>query len=166
VHRDRDFSGLKIMGDNLTLLGAIGARTPAAYWLAWLSEALLSAGAAADALGAVEHALGASATGLDHLYDAELYRLQALALTALAKTDPEIVTAFERSLSIARERGHALFELKTALDFADFLDKRGDASRAHALLQTALDELEGDAPIVQRAKEQRDRLSASASVTS
>jgi hypothetical protein len=83
VHHEKDLAQLKVIGDSLTLLGAVGARTPAAYWLAWLAEALLSVGAAPDALSAIEHGLGASATGLDHFYDAELHRLKAQALAAL-----------------------------------------------------------------------------------
>jgi serine/threonine protein kinase len=157
VHREKDLAALKSIGDNLTALGAVGARTPAAYWLAWLAEALLSVGAAADALGAVEHGLGASATGLDHLYDAELHRLKALALLGLGKPNDEVTAAFEQSLAIAVEREHALFELKTATDFADFLAKHDDRPRAQELLKTALAKVAaGDAPLVERAKKLHD----------
>jgi serine/threonine protein kinase len=153
VHRDKDLAALKSIGDNLAALGAVGARTPAAYWLAWLAEALLSVGAAADALAAVEHGLAASASGLDHLYDAELHRLEALALLGLGKPNQEVSAAFERSLDIAREREHALFELKTASDFADFLVKHAGGARGRELVQAALAKVEGDgAPIVERAK--------------
>jgi tetratricopeptide (TPR) repeat protein len=158
VHHEKDLASLKAIGDSLTLLGAVGARTPAAYWLAWLAEALLSVGAAADALGAVEHGLGASATGLDHFYDAELHRLKALAFQALGKPDAEISAAFEQSLSIAREREHALFELKTAADFGDFMAKRGDLLDAQTLLKTALAKVDGFAPIVDRAMKLRASL--------
>jgi adenylate cyclase len=159
VHGEKDLAALKSIGDNLTALGAVGARTPAAYWLAWLAEALLSVGAAADALGALEHALGASATGLDHLYDAELHRLKAVALLALGKPDAEVDTEFERSLEIAREREHALFALKTACDYGELLAKRGDRPRAHELLAQALAQVEAsEVPVVARANELRDWL--------
>lgn len=152
VHREKDLAALKSIADNLTALGAVGARTPAAYWLAWLAEALLSVGAAADALGALEHALGASATGLDHLYDAELHRLKAVALLALGKSDTEVDAEFEQSLEIAREREHALFALKTACDYAELLAKRGDRRRAHELLAQALAKVEpSEVPVVARA---------------
>ncbi|RYZ02018.1 MAG: hypothetical protein EOO73_33390 [Myxococcales bacterium] len=150
VHRRGDLAALKTMGDSLTLLGAVGARTPAAYWLAWLAEALLAVGAAADALGAVAHGLGASRTGLDHLYDAELHRLEALAHLALDQP-AEALTAFEQSLTVARQREHALFELKTAADFASLLSETGQGARAKELLQGALGRVTGDAPLVQRA---------------
>jgi serine/threonine protein kinase len=159
VHRDKDLAALKSIGDNLTALGAVGARTPAAYWLAWLAEALLSVGAAADALGAVEHGLGASATGLDHLYDAELHRLKGCALHALGKADDESSAAFEQSLSIAREREHALFELKTSCDFGELLVKRNYRERARELVQQALLKVEASsAPVVTRAQKLRDSL--------
>ena len=152
VHHEKDLASLKVIGDSLTLLGAVGARTPAAYWLAWLAEALLSVGAAADALGAIEHGLGASATGLDHFYDAELHRLKAQALGALGKPDAEVEAELEQSLALAVEREHALFELKTSIDLAELSAKHGGNARALALLKTALAKVEPcDAPIVQRA---------------
>jgi len=126
--------------------------------LAWLADALLHVGAAPDALGAIEHGLGASATGLDHFYDAELHRLKALALLMLGKPDAEITAAFEQSLSVARESEHALFELKTATDFAEFIAKRGDLLRAQDMLKTALAKIDGFAPVVDRAMRVRDAL--------
>lgn len=159
VHHEKDLASLKSIGDNLTALGAVGARTPAAYWLAWLAEALLSVGAAADALGAVQHGLGASATGLDHLYDAELHRLEALALLGLGKPNEEVSAAFEQSLAIAIEREQALFELKIAADFAEFLAKNDNRPRAHELLKAALAKVEAcDAPIVERAQKLHEWL--------
>jgi len=158
VHHEKDLSSLKVISDSLTLLGAVGARTPAAYWLAWLAEALLRVGAAPDALGAIEHGLGASATGLDHFYDAELQRLKALAFAALAKPDDEVAAAFEQSLALAREREHALFELKTAADFGEFLARRGDLLPARDLLSSALKKVDGYAPVVERAMRLREAL--------
>lgn len=159
VHREKDLAALKSIGDNLTALGAVGARTPAAYWLAWLAEALLSVGAAADALGALEHALAASATGLDHLYDAELHRLKASALLALGKPDDEVHAELEQSLSIAREREHALFELKTSCDYAERLAQRGEHARALELLARALAKVDAsEAPLVARARRLHNSL--------
>lgn len=157
VRRNQDLAALKAIGDSLTLLGAVGARTPAAYWLAWLAEALLAVGAAADALGAVAQGLGASRTGLDHLYDAELHRVEALAHLALGQRD-EAVAAFEQSLAVARQREHALFELKAATDFAGHLAQSGQRERAKALLDDALGRVTGDAPIVQRARDLQTSL--------
>lgn len=162
VHREKDLASLKVIGDSLTLLGAVGARTPAAYWLAWLGEALLSVGAAPDALGALEHGLGASASGLDHFYDSELHRLKAQALAGLGKPAAEVEAALEQSWAIAVEREHPLFELKTSLDLAEFFAKRGDPERARERLRTALAKLEpSDAPVVIRATELCDSLSSS-----
>jgi class 3 adenylate cyclase len=159
VHREQDLAALKSIGDNLTLLGAVGARTPAAYWLAWLAEALLSVGAAEDAATAVQHGLGASATGLDHLYDAELHRLGARASQLLGKPAEEITAGFEQALSIAREREHALFELKIACDFAEHLAALGERPRAHELLKAALDKIAPcQVPLVARAHKLRDWL--------
>jgi hypothetical protein len=153
VHEAADLSALKSISDNLTLLGAVGARTPAAYWLAWLAEALLHVGAAGDALGAIEHGLGASATGLDHFYDPELYRLKAGALSALSKPDAEVEAALEQSLRLARERQHVLFELKTATDLAERTAKRGDPQRGYELLKSVLDKLDhSEAPVARRGR--------------
>jgi hypothetical protein len=157
VHRERDLAALKSIVDSLTLLGAIGARTPAAYWLAWLAEALLAVGASADALSAVEQGLGASRAGLDHLYDAELHRLAALAHLAQGRPE-QAVAAFEESLTTAQGREHALFELKTAADFAELAAQRAGTERAKQLLETALGRCQDDVPLVRRAQQLRGAL--------
>jgi serine/threonine protein kinase/tetratricopeptide (TPR) repeat protein len=160
VRRDQDLASLKIIGDSLTALGAVGARTPAAYWLAWLAEALLSVGAAKDALAAVDHGIGASQSGLDHFYDAELRRLRAQALKALGQPEADVCAELEQALAIAREREHALFELKAASDLAEIVGKRGERERAHRLLREALAKLEdaAGAPVVERATKLLDWL--------
>ncbi len=157
VLRQQDLAALKSIGDDLALLGAVGARTPAAYWLAWLAEALLAVGAAKDALGVVAQGLSMSQTGLDHLYDVELHRLAALSHLQLGQ-HTEAMAAFERALALAEQREHALFELKVAADLADFALNHGGGARAKAALDGALGRVDGDAPLVRRARDLRAAL--------
>jgi hypothetical protein len=112
---------------------------------------LLAVGAAGDALGATAHGLAASQSGLDHLYDAELHRVAGLAHSALGQRG-EAVLALERSLAVAKEREHVLFELKTAADFAELFAEDGNRGRAKELLEAPLGRIRGDAPLVERAR--------------
>ena len=159
VHQEQDLEALKSIRDNLTALGAVGARTPAAYWLAWLAEALLAVGAATDAWGALEHALAASATGLDHFYDPELYRLKATVAARLGQPSANVLALLEQSLLLAQEREHALFELKTACDLSPLLTERGERERARQVLTDALGKVEPTgAALLTRARALRDAL--------
>ncbi len=160
VRKHKDLEALKTIGDSLTGLGAVGARTPAAYWLSWLAEALLEVGAAADALGAIEHGFGASATGLDHFYDAELHRWKARALKALGRPEAEVVTELEAAQRVAAERRHTLFELKAAIDLAELAAEAERNQQARGLVSSALSKLDvaPEAPLFRRAQALLDRL--------
>ena len=109
---------------------ATGSRTYHTYYLGLQGDALLRAGATAEALRPLDEALAAARSLPEGLYEAELHRLRG---HCVAESD-EAHACFTRALDVARAQGARHFEWRAANDLASLLRGRGLASEADDLL--------------------------------
>jgi tetratricopeptide (TPR) repeat protein len=108
---------------------------PAALWM--LAGIHQEQGREADALGAVEAALAASAQGRQSFYDAELLRLKGELLLSRDEAGAEIF--FHRALDVARSQEARSLELRAATEIARLWQRQGKRGEARDLLQPVYD---------------------------
>jgi predicted ATPase len=111
---------------------AVGNRLLNPQWLGYIAEAHLRANQLDDALGALDRAAEASATGACH-YQAELHRLRG---EVLRKTgdDAEAASWLQGATDIARSQEAKSLELRAATSLARLWAERGRRGEAHDLL--------------------------------
>jgi predicted ATPase len=103
------------------------------FGLALLADALARCGERAAALAAVREGLEtANATG-EHVWDAELHRLQGVVLLAENKVD-EGQAALEEALRVARGQQARAYELRTAMCLARLWGEQGRRTKAWNVL--------------------------------
>jgi len=101
----------------------------------FIAEALIAAGRADEAVVAVRGARRKASRGGEQVQLPELLRVQARALLAIAPSnETRAVRLLERSLHIARRQSALSWELRSATDLARIHARRGEYSRALALL--------------------------------
>jgi TOMM system kinase/cyclase fusion protein len=133
MYRGEPEAGIAQIQEGLANHKAIGTMLPRAYWLTYLIEVYLHAGAVDDGLAAVEEGLALTQTQLDVYYDAELYRLRGELL--LLRPDPAgAEAAFHTALAIARRQGALALELRAATSLGRMLHAQGRAGEAHPVL--------------------------------
>jgi tetratricopeptide (TPR) repeat protein len=105
--------------------------------LASMAQGYLKLGDSANGLMAVEQGLGASAKTDERWYDAELHRLKGellLNATDLLNHEQEAESCFRRALEIARDQQAKWWELRSTVNLARFLAKKGRAVEAREML--------------------------------
>jgi predicted ATPase len=110
-----------------------GAELARPFLLALLAETLTRAGMVEEALDALRRALTQGELTGERFYEAEVGRLTGMALLSRG-SEKEAEAAFTRALEVARAQGARSFALRAALDLARLWQRRGAASRAHAVL--------------------------------
>ena len=103
------------------------------YGLARLAEALARQGQHGAALGAVREGLQAREETGEGQWDAELHRLEGIALLGLNRVD-DSQNALEEALRIARDRQAKAYELRAATCLARLWGERGRRPEARELL--------------------------------
>jgi adenylate cyclase len=123
--------GLARVRDGLRRGHAAGLTIGSALLIGRLADACAAAGHAADALAAVEDALGA--VGEEEVWRPDLLGLRG-DLLAHQGDDVAAEAAYRDALERAHAMGALLFELRAATGIARLLHRRGRAGEAHALL--------------------------------
>jgi len=118
----------------LDVIRAVGMRTAYPYYLSFLVEGHLKAGAVDKGLAAVDEGLHMSATLLDCFYEAELHRLRGELLLCRGET-AEAEACFQRALALARRHSAKSFELRAAMSLGRLLRDRGRPNDARRLVQ-------------------------------
>jgi len=115
------------------LAGRLGMVRSRPYGLARLAEALARQGQHGAALGAAREGLQAQEETGEGQWDAELHRLEGIALLGLNQVD-DSQNALEEALRIARDRQAKAYELRAATCLARLWGERGRRPEARELL--------------------------------
>jgi class 3 adenylate cyclase/tetratricopeptide (TPR) repeat protein len=110
-----------------------GAARLRPYGLARLAEALTRLGRPDEALAAINEGIKDQERSGQHRWEAELRRLEAIALADLNRIE-ESRAAFDEALRIARAQEARLYELRAAADLARNLGDQGRRAEALDLL--------------------------------
>ncbi|MFB6461012.1 ATP-binding protein [Bradyrhizobium tunisiense] len=104
-----------------------------------LVQGLLALGQIEQSAELIEDAIRLVEQGGDHLYMPELLRMKGLALLSLPEPNRgDAEAALLQSLELSRDKGAKAWELRTAIDLAQFLAGRSGRKDARLLLQSAL----------------------------
>jgi tetratricopeptide (TPR) repeat protein len=125
------------LGDAVACLREGLAARPGArlrsYGLARLAEALTQRGEHGAALAEVQKALEAQVKRGERRWEAELHRLEGVALVGLNRLE-ESQRAFEAALYVARRQQAKSYELRAATTFARLWGEQGRRAQARDLL--------------------------------
>jgi adenylate cyclase len=125
--------------------------------LATQAWACLQAGDVVAGLAAVERAFDLTRSGLDRMFEAELWRLQGELLLArdedaaggTKRREPAAVRqaeeCFEQALATSRAQGARSLELRAISSLARLWQERGEGERAHRLLASPVARFGADA---------------------
>jgi predicted ATPase len=114
---------------------ATGAVLARPWHLAMLAEAYRQAGQMEAGLAALAEALTAVHNTGEHVYEAELYRLQGeFLLAGVAAHGVEAETCFCQALDVARQQQAKSWELRAATSLARLWQQQGKVTEARALL--------------------------------
>lgn len=151
--------GTALIEQGLQFSRAIGVRTPLAYYLAYLAEAYWLSEATKKGLDVVEEGLALAETHVDRASLPELLRLKA-ELVIQDGGPPDLAESiFRRSLEVARAQGAGLWELRSAIRFAETLRRKGQPAQAVAALDAALARVgRGDPPVLRAARKLRGEI--------
>jgi hypothetical protein len=115
------------------LASELGARTFRPYGLACVAEAMARKGEHGASLAAAREGLKVQdETGYGH-WDAELHRLEGIALVGLNRPD-EGQRALEGALRVAQRQQAKAYELRAAMSMAQLWRDQGKRQQAHDLL--------------------------------
>ena len=104
------------------------------FHLAMLAEAYLQVSDLAAAAATIDEALTVSVTREEHLWDAELFRLQGHILQAQDAPVSVAENSYQKALMIAREQQARSLELRAAMSLARLWQAEKQPQRAHELL--------------------------------
>ena len=104
-----------------------------AYGLARLAEALARQGEHGAALAAARDGLEARGENGHRQWEAELHRLEGIALSGLNRLE-EAQSAFEEALRVARRQQAKAYELRAATSLARLWGEQGRRAEARDLL--------------------------------
>jgi predicted ATPase len=127
--------GLDRMRQGLAAQLATGAELARPYWLSLIAEACLRTGAAPEGLELLDEAEAAVSHTRERYWEAEVYRLRGLLLTASEPAAPELAEAsYRRALDVARRQGARSLELRAAVGLARSWQVAGRLGDARDLL--------------------------------
>jgi len=129
--------GIADIEAGITAFRATGALTTVPFGQAILAEALCEAGRIDAARSVVAEALDQVARLGERDSEAELYRIEGVALRANGDNQAA-ESALRQALKIARSQKALSWELRAATALADLLAERDDGAAAHAVLAPVL----------------------------
>ena len=134
---DPGIANLKKGIEDAQLTGACMDRS---YFLGLLAEAYAISAKYDEGLRVVDEALADIEDRALFFYAAELHRLRGELLLGLKeeKSQKQVEPSFRRALTVAREQGAKLLELRSAMSLAGFLRDGGNQKKASALLKKVM----------------------------
>ena len=99
-----------------------------------LAATHLQAGAAEGGLGVIAQAMDLVARNNEHMWEAELRRLEGELRSAQGASPADVEACFEQALATARGQSAKSFELRVATSFARLWRAQGKYPEARALL--------------------------------
>jgi len=98
-----------------------------------MAELLGKAGKALEAIAMMDDTLALVGRNQERWFEAETHRIKADALVSIQQFD-RAEASFQLALSLARDQGAKLWELRAATKLADLWREQGLRAEAHALL--------------------------------
>ena len=151
----------------------LGQRIATSFFRALLAEVELAEGRVGEAVEVLAAALAFAEETGEHRHLAELHRLRGACVLRAASangtrkrrrgpdpTDVEAEACFQRAITVAREQGARLWELRAVTDLARLWSAGGDKTKARALLDGVYGAFTDgfDGADLTRARELRTRL--------
>jgi class 3 adenylate cyclase/tetratricopeptide (TPR) repeat protein len=134
VTRGDPESGLRKIIEGLTMFSVVGVNTPRSYYLCYAAEAYLAMHRPAEAVQALNEALGMTRSNVDRNFEAEILRLLGEAQLAQGDTATARETILQ-AIDLAQSQGARLIELRAATTLARATSTPGQADQARRLLQ-------------------------------
>jgi class 3 adenylate cyclase/tetratricopeptide (TPR) repeat protein len=147
--------GTTLIERGLQFCRAIGIVTPLSYYLSYLAEAHLKAGALDKGLQVVDEGIALTETYLERGGLPALLRLRGELLLAQGGAEQQADECLARSVEVAKRYG-GLWELRSTMSVARAA--RGRAGNAADLLRGAISRVGDGPPIVKSARVLLDRL--------
>ncbi len=146
--------GLNDIRKGIEVADAIGAKLDRPYLLALLAESLMALGRTHEAKVQIDAALTQVAQGRSFFYQAEVWRLQAVALARIDAPSEAVKLSLKRALDAAQDQGAKSLELRTHLSMHDICANELQRRQACGTIRTVFDGFdEGfDTPDLLRAR--------------
>ncbi len=127
---------LSAVQSGIGLIDAVGAKVNRGYFQGCLVDVLLNSGQLEPALEAVEQGLVICRSGLQPMLEPDLLRRKGRVLAAMDQADAA-ESQFRSALGLTGSLGMRFLGLRTALDLALLLQRRGQDCEAHELFEQA-----------------------------
>jgi predicted ATPase len=127
-------AGLALMRQSAAERLALGVGWYQIRYLCMLAATHLQAGSAEDGLGIIAQATDLGARNNDHMWEAELRRLEGELRSAHGASPADVESCFEQALAAARGQSAKSFELRAATSLARLRRDQGKHREARALL--------------------------------
>jgi predicted ATPase len=128
-------AGLDEMRRGLAAKQATGAQLKVPYYLGLMAGVLGGAGSGSEALALLDEALARVNRTGERWFEAELHRLKGEALLRLSTASfSEGEACFVKALTVAREQGAKMWELRAATSLARLWAEQGERRKAYDLL--------------------------------
>jgi predicted ATPase len=129
-----DKEGLALMRESATERLAMGVRWYQPRYLCMLAESYLQHGSADEGLVAIAEAKELAARAEEHMWEAELNRIEGERRRIQGLPAPQIEALFMAALEIARDQNAKSFELRAALSLAKLWRDLGRRAEAREVL--------------------------------
>ena len=126
--------GIAQTREGLAAYRATGAELWLPFHLTQLAEAYGKVGQADAGLAALDEALSIVERGGEHMWDADLYRVQGDLMLLQGAAASAVEACFHQALEIARRQGAKSYELRAATSLSRLLHTQGKAAEARTLL--------------------------------
>jgi len=115
-------------------LETAGAALLLPIYQTWLARIFASLGKIDDGLAIVNEGLALIARGEEHIWEADLYRAKGDVLLLKGENESVVEACFQQAISIAKQQGTKLYELRAAMSLSRLWQRQGKAEKAHNLL--------------------------------
>jgi len=131
---DQVENGIQQTRAGMAGLEGAGAALLLPSYLIWLAEIYASLGKIEEGLAAVVEGLALIERGDEHSWEADLHRVKGDLLLLKSVDESEVESCFQKAISIAKEQGTKLYELRAVMGLSRLWQKQGKTKEACALL--------------------------------
>ncbi|NVK40066.1 MAG: AAA family ATPase [Oceanospirillaceae bacterium] len=137
VGHGRPQAGIDAIRAGLEAYRSTGAEVWVTHFLALLAEACEPAGRVEEGLDVLQQAFAVIEKNQEHIYEAELHRIQGLLLQrqGAAGAEAGAGAAFEKSIAVAQRQGARSLELRAVLSLARLWRSQGRVDEARRRLE-------------------------------
>jgi len=125
-------AGIEQIRAGLEAYRCTGAEVWVTHFLALLAEACEQAGRVQEGLDVLQEALAVIEKNQEHIYEAELHRIQGL---LLQRRGADAEACFDRAIAVARQQGARSLQLRAELSLARLWREQGKTDEARRMLE-------------------------------